>query len=298
MLYLAFQIFIMIVLENEKLHAIIATKGAELQSLVNKETRIEYMWSGDAAYWGKHSPVLFPIIGSLKNDMYYYNDKAYQLPRHGFARDKEFESTELSTTEAVFTITQDESTLLVYPFAFTLQLRYQLNNNQLTCTYEVYNSGNDELLFSVGAHPAFAVPMIKDTDYTDYYLQFNKTEILHRWKLENGLIANHAELLPTENRRLNLAPQLFYEDAIVLKNLQSNCITLGCTTQPHGLNFYFNGFDSFGIWAAKDAPFVCLEPWCGIADSTDHDQQLKNKEGIISLNAGAHWLKAWSVECF
>ena len=91
-------------------------------------------------------------------------------------------------------------------------MRYQLNNNQLTCTYEVYNSGNDKLLFSVGAHPAFAVPMIKDTDYTDYYLQFNKTEILQRWKLENGLISNHAELLPTENRRLNLAPQLFYEE--------------------------------------------------------------------------------------
>ncbi len=298
MLYLAFQIFIMIVLENEKLHAIIATTGAELQSLVNKETGIEYMWSGDSVYWGKHSPVLFPIVGTLKNDTYYYTDKAYTLQRHGFARDKKFVPTQLSTTEAVFTITQDESTMAVYPFAFTLQLRYQLNNDQLTCSYEVYNSGNVVLLFSVGAHPAFAVPMTKDTDYTDYYLQFNKTEILQRWKLDDGLIANHAELLPTENGRLNLKPQLFYEDAIVLKNLQSNCITIGCTTQPHGLNFYFKGFDFFGIWAAKDAPFLCLEPWCGIADSVDHNQQLKDKEGIITLDVNAHWARAWSVECF
>jgi galactose mutarotase-like enzyme len=177
-------------------------------------------------------------------------------------------------------------------------LRYTLQHNSITCTYEVHNTGTDALLFSVGAHPAFAVPNVKDTEYDDYYLQFNKTETLQRWKLDNGLIADHSETLTTPNGQLNLQHRLFYEDAIVLKNLQSNTITLGSTKHAHGFNFIFNGFDFFGIWAAKDAPFVCLEPWCGIADSVNHNQQLKNKEGIIELAAGAHWQRSWTVETF
>jgi galactose mutarotase-like enzyme len=286
----------MIILQNEILRATIAPKGAELQSLINTTTGIEYMWSGAAA-WPKYSPVLFPIVGGLKNDTYYFNDTAYQLPRHGFARDKFFAAEKISETEAIFTITEDEQTLTVYPFAFKLQLRYQLNGNALSCTYQVYNSGNEDLLFSVGAHPAFAVPFIKDTNYADYYLQFNTTETLQRWKLENGLIAA-PESLPITNNILPLQPSLFYEDAIVLKHMKSNIITLACNKNEHGLHFKFDDFPFFGIWAAKDAPFVCLEPWCGIADSVAHNQQLQDKEGVNVLAANAHWQRSWSVDFF
>ena len=288
----------MIILENEKLRVVIAAKGAELQSLIKKQTTIEYMWSGDAAYWGKHSPVLFPIVGGLKNDTYYFNDKAYKLPRHGFAREKIFAAEKISETEAVFTSTEDKETLAVYPFAFTFKLRYKINDNLLSCTYEVFNTSNVDLLFSVGAHPAFAVPITTDTIYTDYYLQFNVTEQLHRWKLQDGLISSAAQLLPTTNNKLLLTKELFYEDAIVLKNMKSNIITLGCSKHHHGLNFKFDDFPFFGIWAAKDAPFVCLEPWCGIADSVTSNQQLKDKEGINVLAANANWQRSWAVECF
>ena len=288
----------MITIENEKLRAVISPKGAELQSLVNKETGIEYMWSGDAAYWSKHSPVLFPIVGALKEDTYFYKDNTYHLPRHGFARERTFLKDQVSISEAVFTLTQDAETLAVYPFAFLLTLRYTLRANALTCTYEVSNTGYDELLFSVGAHPAFAVPMVKETDYQDYYLQFNKTEPLNRWKLDGGLIADHAEPLHTENNRLPLTHELFYEDAIVLKNMQSNSITIGCAKHYHGIHFNFDNFPFFGIWASKDANFVCLEPWCGIADSVQHNQQLADKEGIIRLAANTSWQRNWKAECF
>jgi galactose mutarotase-like enzyme len=288
----------MITLENDTVIALIAEKGAELQSLIKKDTGIEYMWSGDAKYWGKYSPVLFPVVGGLKDETYYYNDKAYQLPRHGFARDKNFTVTPVSDEEAVFTLTQDAQTLVVYPFDFTLQLRYKIEGSTIFCTYEIYNSGENTLLFSVGAHPAFAVPLVKDTVYNDYYLQFNVAETLQRWKLVDGLIGTEVELLPAHNGILPLAQSLFYEDAIVLKGLQSNCITLESETQPHGLYFYFDDFPYFGIWAAKDAPFVCLEPWCGIADSVNSNQQLTDKEGINRLQPNQHWSRAWSVECF
>ena len=288
----------MIILENEFLKAVISENGAELQSLVHKGNGIEYMWSGDAAYWSKHSPILFPIVGALKEDTYFYKEKAYQLPRHGFARGSIFFKDKLSTTEAVFTLTQSAATLKVYPFAFTLKLRYQLQERTLICTYEVTNTGYDELLFSIGGHPAFAVPMVKNDRYGNYYLLFNKPEILKRWKLEGGLIADNAEELPTENGKLNLHKELFYEDAIVLKNLKSNCITLGSKTHKQGFNFTFDKFPFFGIWAAKDADFVCLEPWCGIADSVNHNQQLTEKEGIINLAANDTWQRCWKVECF
>lgn len=287
----------MIILENKNLRAVIASKGAELQSLINKQNNLEYMWDGAAA-WPKHSPVLFPIVGGLKNDTYYFNDKAYKLPRHGFARDKSFAAKKISDTEAVFTVTEDEQTLQVYPFAFTLKLRYSLNAAAISCTYEVYNSGKQDLLFSVGAHPAFAVPLTSDSIYTDYYLQFNTTETLQRWKLTDGLVSAVNEILPLENNKLLLHQKLFYEDAIVLKNMQSNAITLGCNKHDHGLRFTFNDFPFFGIWAAKDAPFVCLEPWCGIADGINLNQQFKDKEGINVLPANENWQRTWSVECF
>jgi galactose mutarotase-like enzyme len=288
----------MIILENEHLRATIEPKGAELQSLFNKQTGIEYMWSGDAAYWGKHSPVLFPIVGGLKNDTYYFEDKVYKLPRHGFARDKIFAAEKISGTEAVFTLTEDEQTLKVYPFVFTLQLRYSLNEAAISCTYEIYNSSKSDLLFSVGAHPAFAVPLTNNTVYADYYLQFNTTETLQRWKLKEGLVSSVTEVLPVENNTLLLNAALFYEDAVVLKNMQSNSITLGCRKHRHGLHFKFNNFPFFGIWAAKDAPFVCLEPWCGIADGVNLNQQFKDKEGINVLPVNEHWQRTWSVECF
>jgi galactose mutarotase-like enzyme len=288
----------MITLKNDSLTAVIASKGAELQQLTNHSTGINYLWSGDAAYWGKHSPVLFPIVGGLKGDIYFYNGQQYNLPRHGFARDRDFSTQQLSNTEVVFTLNDDDSTRAVYPFAFTLKIRYRLNQNWLACTYEVYNPGNDVLPFSVGAHPAFAVPLTAGLQYSDYYLEFNKTENLQRWKLLNGLIATTAEPLPAENNKLLLDASLFYEDAIVLKGLQSSCITLASTKNRQGLSFYFNGFPYFGIWAAKDAPFICLEPWCGIADGVNHNQQLLDKEGINLLAPGEHFERTWSVECF
>lgn len=290
--------YTMIILENENLIAKINKKGAELESLVTKETGLQYMWSGDPAYWPKYSPVLFPVVGGLIDSTYFYNGKPYQLPRHGFARDNTYAVEQINATEAVFTLTQNEQTLSVYPFDFIFKMRYRLNGNAIEVTFEVENPASTPLLFSAGGHPAFAVPLTADTAYDDYYLKFNKTETIQRNKLVNGLTGNKFEVLPMEGDVLPLHKSLFYEDAIVIKGMQSNMITLACTKHSHGVNFTFNDFPFFGIWAAKDASFVCLEPWCGITDGIDHDQQLQHKEGIITLEARGHWQRTWSAECF
>lgn len=288
----------MITLENDFVKVRIANKGAELQSLFSKETNIEYLWNGDSAFWGKHSPVLFPIVGSLKNDSYIYQGKTYKLPRHGFARDHEFKAEKISDSEAIFTLKHSNETLKAYPFLFELKLTYQIIDKKLVLKYTVTNTDSKKMFFSLGAHPAFAVPNTPNTSYQDYYLAFNDDEKLTYWKLEDGLVANETETLDLSRHRLDLKHDLFYNDALVFKTLQSNCISLLNTKNDYGLHFHFDDFPFFGIWAAKDASFVCLEPWCGVADGVNHNQELAYKEGIIKLDAGSNWNRCWEVECF
>ncbi|MBB2148739.1 aldose 1-epimerase family protein [Pedobacter sp. LMG 31462] len=289
----------MISLENAQISASFSTKGAELQGLENKHTSLSYLWNGDAQFWGKHSPVLFPIVGGLKEDTYNFEGQQYQLPRHGFARDREFEAHKIGDEELLFLLKEDEESLKVYPFKFQLGLHYRLSGNTLSCSYEVLNTGNKTLWFSVGGHPAFSLPLKSSLNYNDYYLKFNRDSQLNVHQVNNNLIDDKTEILHlTSAGKLPLNHELFYGDALVMKDLKSNKISLKCDKDSHGLDFHFEGFPYFGIWAAKDADFVCLEPWCGIADGIHHNQQLIDKEGIVSLAPGKEWSRNWEVTCF
>ena len=286
----------MINISNDKLAVVINEKGAELQSL-QLDGR-EYLWQADPKFWSKHSPVLFPIVGELKGGKYLFSGKEYKLPRHGFARDKTFDAKQTTAESAIFELASDEETFKVYPFHFRLQIEYTVRDAELLCTYIVQNTGNDVMFFSVGGHPAFNVPLNKNFVYHDYYLAFDNDDTLRRHLLRDGLLSGETELIKLNDKRLPLRVALFYKDAIVLKHINSKEISLRTDRDPHGLTFKFDGFPYFGIWAAKDAPFVCLEPWCGIADNTQHDNQLTHKEGIIELQPGVSWQRTWSVDVF
>lgn len=290
-----------ITLENEQIRAVIETIGAELQELKNLTNGISYLWSGDPAYWGKFSPILFPIVGTLKENTYYHNNHPYSLPRHGFARERNFECIQQTADSASFLLTDDASTKEVFPFAFQLVIRYTLLNNLLSCAYMVTNPGSEDLYFSIGAHPAFAVPVGASSEaphYEDYFLQFNQSSSLQRYQLDKGLIGKETAEILLENHRLPLSNSLFQDDAIVLKNLPDTSISLRTDKHAHGLDFDFRDFPFFGIWAAPNAPFICLEPWCGIADSIDHNQQLEQKEGINQLQPGAVFERNWTVKVY
>jgi galactose mutarotase-like enzyme len=289
----------MFTIENNYISAVINAKGAELTRLYHKEHQIDYMWNGDPAFWAKHSPVLFPIVGTLKNNTYYYNGKAYELPRHGFAREKQF-AVESQTADAItFLLQHDDDTQLVYPFCFQLRIRYTLVEAALAVTYEVTNTGNGNLYFSIGAHPAFAVPLVNNTVYTDYYLQFNQSETAPRWPIsKDGLIETEPQPLLQQTNRLPLTKELFQQDALVLKGMASTIVSLKSDKTPHGLTFDFPGFPFLGIWAAKNADFVCIEPWCGIADGVNTTQQLEEKEGINELAAKESFTRTWTVRLF
>lgn len=277
----------------------IADKGAEIQSIYNHTTGLEYMWNGDAAFWGKKSPVLFPIVGGLKNNTYQFEGKNYTLGRHGFARDMIFNLSHQSENTLTYTLVSNEATLTSSPFQFIFSVSYTISENKLSCKYIVENTGNNNMFFSCGAHPAFKVPLTEDTDFSDWHLQFSTTENAGKWPLsKEGLLLNESvECLQNANQ-LPLTKALFYSDALVFKNLQSTAISIVSTKSKHGLTMHFPHFPYFGIWSTKDANFVCLEPWCGIADSINATGNLKDKEGIHILEPNKNWDRTWSVEVF
>lgn len=288
----------MIILENELLKASFVVKGAELQSLQSKTSGLEYMWDANPKDWAKHSPVLFPIVGALKDSLFEYQEVNYELPRHGFARDMQFMLTSQTADELVFNLLSTAETLKIFPFEFDLTLRYTLKSHGLSCTYEVHNPSGSDLLFSIGGHPAFATPVGNGVNYEDYYLRFNQDEELVFNKIADNLISDELVAIPLKDKALTLKHELFYEDALVFKSLKSNKISLQNKVNTHGLHFSFDGFPFFGIWAAKDADFVCLEPWCGVADGIHHNGLLSDKEGIVILSGGESWQRTWQVDIF
>jgi galactose mutarotase-like enzyme len=284
-------------LKNQILTIKINPKGAELTSLFNNENQTEYMWNADPKFWGKSSPVLFPIVGSLKDNIYRFNGQEYTLPRHGFARDREFVVEKTKENCLTFLLTHDENTLKVYPFKFEFRLIYSLENNTLKVTYSIKNIGENKMYFSVGGHPAFAVPFSENTEYKDYFLEFSKTENSKRWGLTpEGLMEAQPSDFLIDTNRLTLTKELFYDDAVVFKNLESTSVILKSYKTNRQLKFAFEGFPYLGIWAAKDADFVCIEPWYGIADAANHSQELTEKEGIICLNLEENFERTWRVD--
>jgi len=287
----------MIKIENDLLIVKAKSQGAELTSIFNKKTMLEYLWQAGKE-WTKHAPVLFPIVGQLKGNVYFYNGEKYSLERHGFARGLPFAVGNSETNRMEFVLNSSAETLKIFPFQFELKIIYSLEGNTLNVKHEVNNRENEKMFFSIGAHPAFKIPLDEKETYDDYFLEFNKKELAERWKLQNGLIVDEKEIVLNNTNILPLRKSLFDNDALVFKNLKSDLISIKNKKSNHGLNFYSKGFPYFGIWAAKNADFVCLEPWHGIADSVKHNQKLETKEGIINLEPQRTFNCEYTIETF
>jgi galactose mutarotase-like enzyme len=279
-----------ITLSNSELTATINTFGAELISIKNNSNR-EYIWEGNPNYWGKHSPILFPIVGSLKNNNYIYNNSIYHLPRHGFARELDFEVKEKTDLEVVFSLKQTGATLEKYPFNFELQISYTLTNSVLKIGYKVINNNDFSMPFSIGAHPAFALP----SDFKNYELLFEKSEKLIVSTLENDLISNATYILPMENNSLRLNYSLFENDALVFKTIASKSVTLAENNIPL-LKVHYKDFPSLGIWTKSQAPFICIEPWIGYADTIENNGNIEDKEGIQILGVNQTFETNYLIE--
>ena len=266
-----------VTISNSIISASINALGAELIRL-EKDSK-NYIWSVDETYWNKTSPILFPIVGRLKNDTYSIDNKTYELPRHGFARNFEFQIVNQTESSVVFVLESNSETFKNYPFEFELRLEYELDENELKIKYSVENKSEATMPFSIGAHPAFAI----ENSFSDYSLKFNQTEEFTSYELDNEQFSNSFRKINSENGQINLNYSLFEKDALVFKHLESNELTLLKKKEPV-LSVQFEGFPYLGIWTKPNAPFLCIEPWCGLADNVNHNGNIFEKEGINLLH--------------
>jgi galactose mutarotase-like enzyme len=277
-------------LSNSLINIKIKHLGAELCSLKTAQNK-EYIWEGNPSVWGKHSPVLFPIVGTLKNNTFTHGGTNYSLSRHGFARDMEFILVEKTENTATFSIQSNSETLKEYPFEFELQIKYTLIDTILELAYTVINKDSNTIPFSIGAHPAFALP----GNFDDYSLAFEQVEPFEYTLLENGLVSTQTKTIPIKTNSIPLSYQLFERDALIFKKLKSKSLTIVEKENPI-LKVHFEDFPNLGVWTKVGAPFICIEPWFGYSDTTESNGNLFEKEGIIILKKDGTFQAKFSIE--
>ena len=286
-------------LKNDLLNINIKPKGAELCSIRSVKNGTEFMWQADPNIWGSHAPNLFPIIGSMKGDCYLYDGKTFLMTKHGFARKNDaFSSNQTSETAISFLLKSSPELYKVYPFLFEFEISYKLTDTTLTIHHQVKNMDHKTLYFSVGGHPAFKCPLYADENYTNYCLEFEKEEQSESYLLDmtSGLLTHKTKPVFDTNTMINLKEDLFKADALIFKDLKSRKVTLKHKTKGAVLAVTFKDFPFLGIWAKPNAPYVCIEPWIGIADSETTNQKIEEKEGIIALDTGKIFNASYSIE--
>ncbi|ECB9719349.1 aldose 1-epimerase family protein [Listeria monocytogenes] len=287
----------MIKLENEVLLVEMKTAGAELTRIFHKDTGLEYLWNADSKFWGRHSPVLFPTVGRLVDDTYLVDGKQYHLGQHGFARDRDFQVIEQTENTVRFELDADEDSLAIYPYKFKLSIIYTIEKNTVAVSYEVENTDNKRIYFSIGAHPAFHLPLTDGTTFEDYYLDFGTEENLETLCLEGPYRSGEIKKIIDEPARyLPLSYDLFKNDALIFEALKQKEMTIKSDKTSHFVKVSFPEFPFVGVWTAKPGtPFLCIEPWYGIADGAGESVELRDKAGIEHLEPEAVFASEYEI---
>ena len=286
-------------IKNEKLSVTIAAHGAELSSIYDKANDRELVWQADPAFWNRHAPVLFPNVGKYYGGHFTYNGTDYPMGQHGFARDTEFEQAASGENFVTYRLCADEESKKVYPFDFVLEITHRLNGNRLTVEWNVKNTDNKEMYFTIGGHPAFNVNVLPDTDFEDYSLVFKEgTEKLSYVLLdaESGTaIGDKVYELELTDSKYALKKDMFDKDALVFDGGQIEWAALALPDGKPYIALESIGFPNFGIWSKPGAPYVCLEPWCGRCDNKGFEGEISEKPGIIALKAGETFKKSYDI---
>ncbi|MEM9928338.1 MAG: aldose 1-epimerase family protein [Bacteroidota bacterium] len=273
-------------IQNHRLRIAIDHKGAELASLVNLDSGKEYMWQADPAVWGSHAPVLFPNIGVVKGGQTLINGKPYALPKHGIIRHNEqLELFYHSEDRITLRYCWNEETLKVYPYKFDFRITYRLRNEHVIVYHEVQNHGEEPMHFCLGGHPAFRVPLHDNQAYDHHFLRFEHDEQSDSdVVMPDGTLSGQPRPVPWKDGNiLPLTHDLFNDDALVFKDLNSHSVVLESSITGPILKVDYAGWTHLGVWAKPNGDFVCIEPWLGLSDYHDTDGHFENKEGIITL---------------
>jgi len=286
-------------LKNNLLEVSVKSIGAELCQIKSTKNSTDFMWNANPDVWANYAPNLFPIVGALKNDTYTFEGEKYSLPKHGFIRyNEDITCIESSDNQLVFQLKNNAKTKASFPFIFNYYVIYTLEHNVLTVTYKVENTDAKTIYFSVGGHPAFKCPVFKDENYSDYKLVFDKEETseTHLLDVEGGLLSSETKPVFSTKNSIDLTHSLFNADALIFKDLKSRQITLNSKSHGNILTMHYQDFNYYGIWAKPQANYVCLEPWLGIADHKNTNQDLKTKDGIIALSVNKTFSASYKIE--
>ena len=283
-------------IQNEFLTALVDDQGGELHSVKFGST--ELLWQGDPKWWTGHAPILFPVIGTLRNASYLHNGKQYVLKQnHGFARRSKFSLVNHSDEQVTFSLCDNEETRAVYPFEFELLVTYKLSNSSLYTDLVVTNKSDENMYFSIGGHPAFNCPLLHEENFEDYELVFNENETIGTHIVtEEGFVLDEMVPIFNDSNRISLGHELFQKyQTLVFSNLKSTEVSIKSRKTGAGVTMDFTGFPYFGVWQPPGAPFVCLEPWQGIEDSPNSSENLCNKKGIIRLGSKSEYQCGFTI---
>ena len=271
-------------ISGDGIAATILAHGAELCSLKNREG-VELLWQA-GPQWPRHAPLLFPIVGRLKNDELRHRGKVYPMTQHGFARDHRFEWGARGPNSCKLVLTDSEATRTRYPFAFRLEVTCRVEGAALEVEFEITNSGEEMLPASLGGHPAFNWPLLPGSSKQAHALTFSDDEPAPIRRLKNGLLRPQPEPTPIRGKTLSLSEKLFEDDAVILDQLASCSVRYGADRGP-SIEISWQGFRELGVWSKPGgAPFLCIEPWHGFASPSDFDGEFSDKPGLMQIPAG------------
>lgn len=284
-------------LENDRLCVEITELGAELTRIYDKKRDTELLWDADPKYWNRHSPILFPNVGKTYRNTVRINGTQYPTSQHGFARDNIFKCIRETPDTASFLFSSNEETREVYPFEFDLIVTYKLEGKTLLVKWEVMNTGDEEMFFTIGGHPAFRFAGAEEPK-SDYMLKFPGKKSL------DYILVNIAEAaadtsrvykLELEDECCPMTEEMFANDALIFDHGQISEIWICHRDGTPRVGMKCEGFPNFGIWSVKDAPFVCLEPWMGRCDDVGFDKELSEKPDVNRVPAGGKFEQSYSV---
>ncbi len=281
---------------NERFTATISTAGAELRSLFDREGPREVMWQGDPAWWKGTAPVLFPIVGGLRNGSYRHGGREYRLGQHGFARSSEFVRRSGGNDWVELGLTASDATREVYPFEFDFAVTFALERSGLDVRYRVENRGSCRMLFSIGSHPALNMPF-DGGNIERYCVLFDSEEDTDRLFFKDGCTVSgrHAEAFES-SRVIGLSRTMFDAGPVILPSVRSGGVVIRKSGSGRALRIRTGGSPSLALWSKPGAPFICVEPWFGLPDPDDADGELSEKPGIMELDAGSVWTGGWGLE--
>ena len=268
----------LITIQNEQVAVVISTHGADLQS-IKDSNGVERLWQGDPKYWVGHAPILFPVAGNFRDDVYQLGAKRYPMPKHGFVRQLEWRLETRQCNTATFLMDQKHEG---FPFAYRLRACYTLLDSTLAVAYEVENLDSGAFYFSVGAHEGYATPEGIDA----YTIEFDEEETLERFELSNNLLRRKPVILAENTRQLPLSYAYFKPSALVLRTLKSRGVTLKSKLHSREIYVAFPQHDTLVFWTLPGANYICIEPWCNAPDFEDADIRIEHKPGFIQLAPG------------